>query len=244
MSRWLSNPIASTAVVLAAIVLLFEFTGIDIWLQDHFYRFGQHHWLLDRERPLLRFLFYDGIKSVFVIGVLALIVTLVFYRHRAPVRRHRRGLLIVCLSAITVPLVVGYLKDQTNVPCPKDLARYDGDYPHVTVLSRYPPDFHQQHPIRCYPAGHASGGFSLLSLAFLSRKRNKQLLGLATGLFLGWSTGFYKMLIGDHFLSHTVVTMVLAWLLILLIAAAVDRLPQVLSWRRAAAVQLPDNADG
>ncbi len=30
----------------------------------------------------------------------------------------------------------------------------------------------------------------------------------------GWIMGAYKMLIGDHFLSHTIVTMLLAWLII------------------------------
>ena len=37
----------------------------------------------------------------------------------------------------------------------------------------------------------------------------------------GWSTGTYKILIGDHFLSHTVVTMLLAWLIILTIVGLV-----------------------
>jgi membrane-associated PAP2 superfamily phosphatase len=42
-------------------------------------------------------------------------------------------------------------------------------------------------------------------------------------MVLGWSTASYKMLIGDHFLSHTVVTMILAWLIILLIVAVVNK---------------------
>ena len=41
-------------------------------------------------------------------------------------------------------------------------------------------------------------------------------------MLIGWSMGTYKMLIGDHFLSHTVITMILAWLLILVIAQGVD----------------------
>jgi membrane-associated PAP2 superfamily phosphatase len=36
--------------------------------------------------------------------------------------------------------------------------------------------------------------------------------------------GAYKMAIGDHFLSHTVVSMLLAWLIINLIVIADDRL--------------------
>jgi len=39
---------------------------------------------------------------------------------------------------------------------------------------------------------------------------------------IGWSMGTYKMLIGDHFLSHTTITMILAWLLILMIVISVD----------------------
>lgn len=220
----LTSPFAVTALVLAGLIIFFEVTGVDLWLQDRIYNLTGRHWLLDGNQPLLRLLFYDGIKLVFVAVVLLLLVLLLFFGNREPVRRHRRGLLIVCLSTITVPLVVGLLKDHTNVPCPKDLARYGGEYPHVTLLYRYPDTFRAEHQVRCYPAGHASGGFSLLSLAYLFRGRRKQLLGLGTGLVLGWSTGLYKMLIGDHFLSHTVVTMVLAWLLISLIVRGVDRI--------------------
>lgn len=35
--------------------------------------------------------------------------------------------------------------------------------------------------------------------------------------------GLYKMLIGDHFLSHTLVTMTLAWLIILILAKILQR---------------------
>jgi membrane-associated PAP2 superfamily phosphatase len=33
--------------------------------------------------------------------------------------------------------------------------------------------------------------------------------------------GGYKMIIGDHFLSHTVITMIFAWLIILIIVRGV-----------------------
>ncbi|KAB7881964.1 PAP2 family protein, partial [Poseidonibacter ostreae] len=40
---------------------------------------------------------------------------------------------------------------------------------------------------------------------------------LIFALSVGWSMGTYKMLIGDHFLSHTIITMLIAWLLVLII---------------------------
>jgi membrane-associated PAP2 superfamily phosphatase len=45
-------------------------------------------------------------------------------------------------------------------------------------------------------------------------------LGLACGLAAGWSVGIYQMLKGAHYLSHTVVTMIVAWLLILVASRA------------------------
>ena len=41
-------------------------------------------------------------------------------------------------------------------------------------------------------------------------------------LITGWSMGYYKMLIGDHFLSHTVIVMIIAWLTVLSIVKFVD----------------------
>ena len=40
----------------------------------------------------------------------------------------------------------------------------------------------------------------------------------------GVITGGYKMLVGHHFLSHTLATMILAWLVILLIAKFVYKI--------------------
>jgi membrane-associated PAP2 superfamily phosphatase len=56
-----------------------------------------------------------------------------------------------------------------------------------------------------------------MSLFFLFKSRKNRFIALAFGVTVGWAMGLYKMLIGDHFLSHTVITMVLAWLLILII---------------------------
>jgi len=221
-----NRQIVVTAIILVVTIVFFELTGIDIRLQDHLFNFDHQQWLLDRNDRLWKFLFYDGIKRLFIGCILLLVLALLFFRKRALIRRNLRGLIIVCLSAITVPLVVGLLKDHTNVPCPRNLVHYGGDYPYVTVLTPYPEDFHQEKKIRCYPAGHASGGFSLLSLVFLFGTRKKQALALAGVMLVGWSTGIYKMLIGDHFLSHTVVTMILAWLIILIIVRSVDRFLQ------------------
>lgn len=210
-----------TAVTLIMVFLIFEMSGIDLILQDYFYDFQLKQWALDRDNGLLKLLFYDGIKKLFIIFVLLTAVALIFFRKTLVVKTHLQGLIIVFLSSILVPLSVGIIKATTNVPCPRNIEHYGGDYPYVTVLSSYPDDFRQDKNIACYPAGHASGGFALMSLFFLFKLRANKVIALVSAVSIGWSIGTYKMLIGDHFLSHTVITMILAWLVILIIVKSI-----------------------
>ena len=75
----------------------------------------------------------------------------------------------------------------------------------------------QKSKVKCWPAGHASGGFALMALFFLFKTPKNQKRALIGALIIGWSIGTYKMLLGDHFISHTIITMILSWLIILII---------------------------
>ena len=217
----LTRKITLTLVLLMAVILLFEFIDIDIWVQNYLYSVELQQWILNRDEPLSKLIFYDGIKKVFILLIILLIIVLLFIKKNKLIQKYQQGLIIVCISAILIPLVITSLKAITNMPCPKNLALYGGTYPYVTVLSTYPKEFHQTKRIKCYPAGHASGGFALLSLFFLFKSRKSKFIALASVMVLSWSIGIYKMLIGDHFLSHTLVTMILSWLIILMIAKTI-----------------------
>ena len=62
-----------------------------------------------------------------------------------------------------------------------------------------------------------------MSIFFLFKKRKNQVIALLFALLIAWSMGLYKMLIGDHFLSHTIISMILAWLIILIFAKIFQR---------------------
>ncbi len=218
-----NKQIALTCLILLCSIILFEYSNIDLLLQDKLFNFESKHWLLDRNEKVAKFIFYDGYKDAYIIFVVVVLAVLLFFRKTQFVRAYKQGLLIVLISTCMVPLVVGVLKGASNTPCPRHLDHYNGDYPYVKVLASYPEGFHQEKKVKCWPAGHASAGFSLLSLFFLFKKRRNQVLALVSVMIVSWSIGSYKMLIGDHFLSHTVVTMVLAWLIILIIAKNVHR---------------------
>lgn len=218
LDRW----IVITFITLVFSMFLFEISDIDIIIQQSFYNFNLNQWILDRNNAILEFIFYDGIKKALVIFAIIVAISLLFFGKNRLVQSYRTGLLIVVFCAILIPSVVGILKVTTNTPCPKNITRFNGCYPYVKVFSTYPPTFHQKEKIECFPAGHASGGFALFSLFFLFKSRKNRRKALLFAMITGWSMGLYKMLIGDHFLSHTVVSMILAWLITLIVARVVS----------------------
>ncbi len=217
------------SVSLIICVLWFELTPTDMWLQKLLYHESTRSWLWDRTERISQFLLYDGIKVLIVIFGLGMIAGLFVMRKSTFVRQYRKGIVIVSLSLILVPLTVAGLKATTNVACPRDLTEFGGNIPYIKLFDRYPPGEIPQQRQRCYPAGHASGGFALMSLFFLFHTARNRKRALLFGITTGWLMGTYKMLIGDHFLSHTIVSMLLAWLIICAIAAMIDNtglLPQ------------------
>lgn len=217
MLKSLNKQIAITAILLIAIIALFQFSNLDIFVQNFFYNFDTKNWLLQKEESILRFFLYDGIKVLLIIFAVAILFSLIFLRKKQFIQEYKKGLIIVLLSAIFVPSLIGTLKAVTNTPCPCDIVHFNGTYPDIKVFDSYPKDFVQTSKIKCWPAGHASGGFALMALFFLFKTVKNQKRALIGALIVGWSMGTYKMLLGDHFLSHTIITMLLAWLIILLI---------------------------
>ncbi len=218
----LNRQILLTALLLVAAVLFFGMSSIDTQIQNLFYNTQTQKWILDRNLQPYRLIFYDGIKAVLIGFALLLLGLLVFARKKPLVQQYRSGILIVVLSAIIIPFTASTLKKYTNMPCPKHSTQYGGIYPHVAVWEHYPNTFNQPNHIQCWPAGHASGGFALLSLFFLFRSKKNRKRAIFFALAMGWVMGGYKMLIGDHYFSHTLITMLLSWLLILIIAKAVS----------------------
>lgn len=212
-----------TAVLLVGAILFFGLSGVDVWVQRHFYNPQTHQWMVDTDNEVLKFIFYDGIKRLLIVIAVLLLFGLIIGWKSERMRPYRRGLIIVVLSSIVVPLAVGSLKAVSNIPCPKNLNLFDGTYPHTCVWEKYTAKECHLEKQKCWPAGHASGGFALLSLVFLFHSKKNKIAAASIAMVIGWSMGGYKMLIGDHFLSHTVITMILAWLLILLITNGVDR---------------------
>lgn len=216
-----------TVTLLGIVILFFGLSGVDVWVQRHFYNPLTHQWIVDTNNEGFKFIFYDGIKRLLIVIAVLFLLGLILGWKKEGMRSYRRGMIIVLLASMVVPVAIGSLKALTNMPCPKSLEIFDGTYPHTCVWEKYTAKECHFEKQKCWPAGHASGGFALLSLIFLFHSRKNKIAAAAMAMVIGWSMGSYKMLIGDHFLSHTVITMILAWLLILLIVKGVDRMIKI-----------------
>ena len=61
-----------------------------------------------------------------------------------------------------------------------------------------------------------------MALYFVFKGRRAKRAGLLFGLTLGWGLGVFQMLRGEHFLSHTIVSMLASWLVILITRVMFD----------------------
>lgn len=202
------------AVLLLGVALAgFELTGFDLAVQDRLYDFGARRWIVDGHEPAGRLYFYNGPKAVIILaGGALLILALGPARWRQRFRFDRRGLWVGFLTLASVPALAGWGKAVTNTFCPSEIRRYGGDAPYVKVFESYPAGDRPERHGRGFPAGHASGGFALMGLAWLRPSAAWRRGAIALGLAVGWWMGGYQMLKGAHYLSHTVTTMLLAWI--------------------------------
>jgi len=222
---------------LLLIILTEQFTDLDYCVQD--WIFQSASWPVNNNmHDKLSPVFYTGIKvgiGIFA-GICLILFIVSFISLNLKLKSYRKGLSVVFLSVILVPLLVAEAKKWTNVYCPVDTIRYGGNIPNIKLLESYPENFKPEDRGRCYPAGHATGGFAIMSLFFLFKSKRNKLLGLFAGIFLGWVMGGYQMLRGEHFLSHTLTSMVAACIIILLVDFAVNKCA---SRRHADSMQQP-----
>jgi len=211
---WLRPALPPVLLLLLALVL--SWSPLDAALQQTFYD-PAAGWLVDAKASWPRRLFYDGPKLALVVmgAVLGLLLLLGFWERR--LRGFRRELVFLLLCLALVPTAANRLKQVTDVYCPSQTTEFGGRYRHVPPFGTHPEAVRP--PGRCFPAGHASGGFALLALGWLSGRPSWRIAGLGVGLAVGSAMAAYQMAKGAHFLSHSLATLALAWLMIAMLAA-------------------------
>jgi membrane-associated PAP2 superfamily phosphatase len=202
------------AIVLAGLVGFFGFPGtggdaLDHWFQGLFWDGKQ--WLIPHGHELGDALAYRGPKVLIIIWAVLLILAAIFARRV----RMRALFFLACLAL--VPVISTQLRAVTHMATPLELKTYGGPFEHLLLFEAKPTGY----PSHAFPAGHASGGFALMGLYWILGTRRWR--GLALGLLVGSWMGLYQVARGEHFLSHTLATAALAWLLCASLALAMKR---------------------
>ena len=200
--------------------LTFEHSQFDVRISELFYANG--HWLLEKGAQPYRFIFYDFPKLLLILFGIYLISVLTWrywqrrystnvnaqpYFVKPIVALSSREIGYLLITIIIVPTVIATLKSVTHVSCPNHLSLFNGDLPYLNLWQ----NILAKTDAKCFPAAHASAGFSLYGLAFLPAVRKYRYHIFAIVTILGWMMGIYKMMFGDHFFSHTLVSMLLTW---------------------------------
>ncbi len=206
------NFFLALGVPLALMVLLLTFDpgNIDLRIEHLFYSpdagfVGKRFWWFED-------VLHDGAKQgVIVIAVTAITgFMLSFFPTRFAIWRRQLGYVVLAMAMSTS--IVMPLKNLTQVHCPWSLTEFGGTETHSPLLGPRAPT---SKPGKCWPGGHASGGFSLLAFYFVFRDRRQRwarlaLLG-ALGLGIVFSLG--RTMQGAHFISHNVWTFLIDWVI-------------------------------
>lgn len=141
------------------------------------------------------------------VAVLLVAIRWPFAWLRGLTRRERLQLALTVLASV---LLVSLIKSFSDTSCPWDLAEFGGTVPYVSHWAWAVRDGGAG---RCFPAGHASAAFAYLGGWFVLRRAMPRRAGvwLATAAILGGVLGLAQQWRGAHYMSHTLWTAWLCW---------------------------------
>ena len=118
--------------------------------------------------------------------------------------------LYIIIAMLACVLVVWWLKASTGVYCPWSVSYFSGDH-----ALREPTWSWVFQDGRCWSSGHSGTGFCLLALFFALRDKYPQLARktLVAVLLLGIICSLTRIVQGAHFLSHTLATALIDWII-------------------------------
>lgn len=195
-------------VAFALVAALLQTTGFEIWLADRWFAAEGGRWALRNHWLTTTLMHHYGKQAVIATGMALFGLILVSYRVRA-LRRWRRPLAYLLACMALLPAIVAKLKHASLAPCPWALARYGGEFVYQHTLSY---GFGAGATGRCFPSGHASGGFGMIAAYFAAYQYTRhRWLFLLPGLFTGWLFALGQQLRGAHLLSHDVWSLAICW---------------------------------
>lgn len=208
--RFIKFHLALPLLLFLIVFLSLELTTLDLWMSRHFYNAELHQWVYKDNLLAETVLHVGGRYLVYVSAALILGCVLVSFRPTSGFHRYRRELIFLLLASISGPIIIAFLKNNTHIYCPWNLALFGGDKPYLRLFDAVGDNLQIGH---CFPAAHSGSGFAFVSLYFFLFRVKPEYkgYGLCFGLFLGGVYGVAQQVRGAHFLSHDVAALAVCW---------------------------------
>lgn len=221
-----SKPLLITVVALL-LLLLWDASGGDLWAARVFGTPFGFPW---RENVWLAKLMHQGGKTLSwaLVMALALAVRWPVGPLRALTRGGRVQLVLSVLAGVGA---IALLKHVNHTSCPWDVQAFGGS---AAYVSHWAWGVRDGGPGGCFPAGHASAAFAFLGGWFVLRRHAPRAaaLWLAGVLFAGLLLGIGQQMRGAHYMSHTLWTGWICWV----VGWMADLLARALAARRRAPI--------
>ncbi len=193
----------------AAAISFIAWLQLDWSLAHRIYAWEGYRWVLKKAFFTESLLHRSGHDLSVVAWVGALVAWLMSLK-RESLQAWRKPLGYLLLSVLLATLLVSWVKSWSNMDCPWDIKGLGGTRPYVALFAARPawlPDG------RCFPAGHASGGYAWMALYFffLMIRPHLRWRGLAIGVGVGVLFGIAQQFRGAHFISHDLWTAMICW---------------------------------
>lgn len=190
----------SFGLFISALLLLYSFRH---WPLDALViaPYANSHGFMLREAWATAQLGHVWVKQILLLLALGLLASIGLSYWRSAWRDWRLPASFVVLSVILSTGTIGLLKSVSPHSCPWDIQAYGGTDAYFPLFAQI-----NAHTVGgCFPAGHASAGFSLMSFYLLARLAGfRYAYGYWLAAFvLGFCMGWVQMMRGAHFLSHT-----------------------------------------
>ena len=197
---------AAIALAALAAIVLWEASGLDLVLTRWIATPQGFPW---RDSLLASRLLHDGGRAL----AWAVMAGLAWDAWRplapGPSRRERLQAIGLVVAAITIPPL---LKRFSATSCPWDLAAFGGE---VAYVPHWLPGVVDGGPGHCFPSGHAVAAFGFFGVHFLWRRHRPRMARfiLAAVLGFGFAFGWAQWIRGAHYVSHTLWSAWLCWVI-------------------------------
>lgn len=221
---WLKNPYMYLALIGLMLILINQYTNIDLILADYYFDFQAHQFTWKNSwfaKEVMHIYVKNGIMLIGIF-LIAFVFIDAFIKFKPITTWCRVRLRFVAVAAIVIPTIISGLKQMSVLHCPWDEQRYGGDTPYLRLFDVIPPNMEAGH---CFPAGHASTGLWLAAFFVfcLPDHPRKALMVLFAGLGFGFVLGWVQQMRGAHFLSHTLWSIWIASAILVLMLSATKK---------------------